>query len=362
LKERIAKEMVQLARLKRRLKAQKKRIADSDQAEKSILEAIEGLDGRLELTRGEVRIQNYHLALAQKRLEDAEQRRREVDAKLAQTEAELRRRFRALYKGVGAPPSLLAWLNSGLADAARMRVYAQRIAQADAGLIRAVHEQRVERKRLTEVVRSETGALSVEKQKMVTEGARLREAREQKRALLASIRRRREKQRQVYKELRAAGRRLQRLLDKSVSAAQGTYLRRFKDQKGLLPWPVSGKIIGRFDPVERISQANLTLGTGITLAARPGEPVRAVSQGRVIYADRLRGYGNLLVVDHGESFYTVYAHGTIPTVRVGDQVKAGQTIAQVGEGGALGRPAIYFEVRQGGKPVDPVRWLRIRTP
>ncbi len=354
--------MAQLARLKKRLKAKKKRIADSDQAEKSILEAIEELDGRLELLGGEVRIQNYHMALAQKRLDDAEQRRKEADAKLARTEAELRLRFRSLYKGVGAPPSLLAWLNSGLADAARMRVYAQRIAQADARLIRDVHEQRVERKRLTDLVRAETGALSVEKEKMETEAARLHDAREEKRALLASIRKRRENQRQVYKELRAAGSRLQGLLDKTVSAAQGTYLRSFKDQKGLLPWPVSGRIIGRFDPVERISKANLTPGTGITLEAEPGEPVRAVSQGRVVYADRLRGYGNLLVVDHGESYYTVYAHGTVPVVRVGDQVRAGQTIAQVGEGGALGRPAIYFEVRQGGKPVDPVRWLRIRTP
>ncbi|MFQ5692610.1 MAG: murein hydrolase activator EnvC family protein, partial [Nitrospinota bacterium] len=117
------------------------------------------------------------------------------------------------------------------------------------------------------------------------------------------------------------------------------------------------------DPVARnAASAPLTFGTGITLAAKRGEPVRAVSRGRVIYADHLQGYGNLLVLDHGENFYTLYAHGTLPAVRVGQEIEEGQTIARVGEGGGLGRPAIYFEVRHRGKPQDPMRWLRVRTP
>lgn len=362
LQEKIANERARLFRLKKRLDSQKKRIARSERAERSTLEKIEELDAQLEILGGEVRIRNYRLTLARKRLAGADRRRRDLEQRVAGTEAELRRRIRSLYKGMGAPPSLLAWLTSGVAEAARMRVYAHRIARADGRLIRRVQDERRARKRVMEEIRSETRALAGGKREVERKEVRLRAARKKKGKLLASIRKRRDRQRQVYQEMRRAAIGLQSLLDKWVSGADGNVLRAFRERKGLLPWPVSGKVIGRFDPVERASGSALTFGMGITLAARRGEPVRAVGQGKVIYADRLRGYGNLLVLDHGESFHTIYAHGTLPTVRVGDRVEKGQIIARVGEGGPLGRPAVYFEVRHRGKPQNPVRWLRIRTP
>ncbi|MEE8110574.1 MAG: peptidoglycan DD-metalloendopeptidase family protein [bacterium] len=362
LKKRISGERARLVRLKRRLKSQKKRIVRAERAERSILEEIEGLDAQLEILGGEVRIRNYRLALARQRLADAERERRAIEHRMSKAETELRRRIRSLYKGVGASPALLAWLEGGVAEAARMRVYARRIAQADARLMRSVQKERSARARVMEVIRSEAQGLEQQKQEVEAEDARLRAARNKKRGLLASIRKRRERQRQLYRELRGTARRLQKLLTHWVSKAEGSLLRTFHDRKGLLPWPVSGRIIGRFDPIQRTSASALTSGAGITLAARRGEPVRSVGRGRVIYADRLRGYGNLLVLDHGGSFYTVYAHGTLPSVRVGERVEEGQNITQVGEGGALGRPAIYFEVRHRGKPEDPVGWLRVRTP
>ncbi len=114
-------------------------------------------------------------------------------------------------------------------------------------------------------------------------------------------------------------------------------------------------------PIRFRNPVRLAVNTGVTLATKLGEPVQAVGGGMVMPADRLRGYGNLLVLNHGKSFYSLYAHRTIPTVRVGEKVKEGQTIAWVGEGGMLGRPAIYFELRHPGKPVDPMRWLQVRT-
>lgn len=362
LKKKIAEEKAQLDGVRKRLESQKQRIARSEQAERSVLEEIEELDASLEVLAAEVRIRDYQLALARERLAAAERRRRELDGRLAKREADLRLRLRSLYKGVGAPASLLAWMNSGVAEAARMRVYAHQIAQADARLIRSVREERRSRDLLTEVIRSEARALAFQKEQGEAEEVRLRAARQRKGELLASVRRRRDRQRQVYEELQRAAGRLQKLLDQWVLRAEGALPRTFRDRKGLLPWPVSGEIIGRFDPVQHTSPSTLTFGSGITLAARRGEPVRAVGPGKVIYADRLSGYGNLLVLDHGESFYTVYAHGALPAVHVGDRVDEGQTIARVGEGGALGRPALYFEVRRGGRPVDPLQWLKVRTP
>lgn len=362
LKRKIAAERNRLARLKDRLDSQKRRIVRSKRAERSVLEAIEGFDAQLEILGGELRIRNYHLALARRRLDASERKRRDLEVRMAKAEAELRRRIRSLYKGMGAPPSLLAWLNSGVAEAARMRIYADRIARADAGLIRYVQQERKARARLLEVIRSETRALAAGKREVEKEEKRLRAARAKKARLLASIRKRRDRQRQAYSEVRRAARRLQGLLKRWAAKAKQRHRWSFEDRKGMLPWPVSGKILSRFDPVRRTASSTLTFKTGITLAAKRGEPVRAVGGGKVMYADRLRGYGNLLVLAHGKSLYTVYAHATIATVRVGDRVEEGQPIARVGEGGPLGRPAIYFEVRHLGKPQDPLRWLRVRTP
>ena len=169
--------------------------------------------------------------------------------------------------------------------------------------------------------RSETQALAAGKKEVEKEERRLRAARGKKARLLASIRRRRDRQRQVYSEVRRAGRRLQGLLKTWAAEAKQRGLQSFLDRKGLLPWPVSGKILSRFDPIRRSASSTLTFKTGITLAAKRGEPVRAVGGGKVMYADRLRGYGNLLVLAHGKSFYSVYAHGTLPTVRVGERVE-----------------------------------------
>ncbi|MFQ5692881.1 MAG: hypothetical protein ACE5IM_07550, partial [Nitrospinota bacterium] len=169
------------------------------------------------------------MALARKRLVAAEQRRVAIEGRMAKTEAELRRRIRSLYKGMGAPPSLLAWLSSGVADAARMRVYARRVARYDARLIRSLQEERRERERVMEEIRSETETLAVEKREVVEKESRLRAARKKRSDLLASIRARRDRQRQAYRELRRAADRLQKLIDQWLAKENGRTFRSFLD-------------------------------------------------------------------------------------------------------------------------------------
>jgi septal ring factor EnvC (AmiA/AmiB activator) len=101
---------------------------------------------------------------------------------------------------------------------------------------------------------------------------------------------------------------------------------------------------------------------GVLLDAERAAPVKAVYRGRVVYADWLAGLGLLVIVDHGGGFLSLYGHNEQLFRRVGDTVVAGDTIAGVGDTGGRPSPQLYFEIRQGAKPVDPAPWFKTRQP
>ena len=117
--------------------------------------------------------------------------------------------------------------------------------------------------------------------------------------------------------------------------------------------PVLGEIESRFG--QRRGAGGTS--TGVLLSAREGAPVRAVYHGRVAFADWLHGLGLLLVVDHGDGYMSLYGHNDALLKEPGDLVRPGEPIAEVGTTGGRTSPALYFEIRLDGKPVDPHAWM-----
>ena len=128
----------------------------------------------------------------------------------------------------------------------------------------------------------------------------------------------------------------------------------FASLRGRLPWPLQGKLRtgfgGNDDAGRKLS--------GLLIAGDSGTPVHAIARGRVAYADWLKGYGMLLIVDHGDGYMSLYGYNESLHKDVGDWVDAGETIAKSGASGGQQSPALYFELRHRGKPVDPKPWLR----
>lgn len=125
-------------------------------------------------------------------------------------------------------------------------------------------------------------------------------------------------------------------------------------QVGGVGWPLSGSLLASYGgtmPDGRASQ-------GLLIAANAGAPVKAVADGRVVYAEWMTGYGLLLIIDHGNGYMSLYAHNDALLKDVGAAVKRGGSIATVGSSGGHGRPALYFELRRNGQPVNPKTWLR----
>lgn len=130
----------------------------------------------------------------------------------------------------------------------------------------------------------------------------------------------------------------------------------FASRRGRLPWPATGRIVQRFGEPGEAGRAS----TGVLIGADGGAPVRAVSHGRVAFADWMAGFGLLLILDHGDGWMSLYAYNDALRAEVGDWVDAGTVIASAGSSGGRAEPGLYFELRSRGRPVDPAGWLARR--
>lgn len=131
----------------------------------------------------------------------------------------------------------------------------------------------------------------------------------------------------------------------------------FAKRKGKMPFPTAGLIEVGFGKVLNPKFNTVTFQKGLDIRAPEGTAVSSVAAGKVVHAGPFRGYGNLVIVDHGEGFHSLYAHLGVLQKGVGDEVEEGAPLGTVGDTGSLKGPYLYFEIRQKGKPVDPKDWL-----
>jgi septal ring factor EnvC (AmiA/AmiB activator) len=135
-------------------------------------------------------------------------------------------------------------------------------------------------------------------------------------------------------------------------------LNSFSALKGLLNMPVKGKIVSFFGPHRDRKFNVINFQSGIEIKADRGEPIRAVYNGQILYARWFKGYGNMIIIDHGNNYYTIYAHAQEIFASQGDTVEMGEVVATVGDSGSMIGPSLHFEVRHHGKPVDPLKWIK----
>ena len=127
--------------------------------------------------------------------------------------------------------------------------------------------------------------------------------------------------------------------------------------KGQLPWPVSGKLLHRFGSVDPVSKVRWN---GMLIQAQEGHDIKAVHYGRVVFADWLRGFGLLVILDHGDGYMSLYGHNQTLYAEKGDWVASGDTIASAGNSGGTEQTGLYFEIRKNGQPQNPQRWILAR--
>ncbi|MGZ5448330.1 MAG: murein hydrolase activator EnvC family protein [Thermoanaerobaculia bacterium] len=227
--------------------------------------------------------------------------------------------------------------------------------------------------RLVSRFQSARAQLATRRQQLAERQARLRQTRmvveERRRAVVAA---RAQQQRMVARlqteesgtaaqlaALEEKARRLQRLVDVLSQQQRGERTTiDIRSVQGALEWPVQGPVIERFGRQRNPKFSTFTVNNGLKIEAVPGRQVRAVFQGTVLFSQWFKGYGNLIILDHGNRVFTLYGNLKAPAVAVGDRIATGQPIAGVGESEDASSGHLYFEVRQDNKPEDPQKWLR----
>lgn len=296
-------------------------------------------------------------------LEQLNHRIRGLEGEIGQTGAEIdglsnlvARRVVALYKGGGAPLVQTLFSPQPTAQIEADLVYWQRIVRHDRALlggyrIRLDTQQQTLQQLAT--LRLEQVRLKAELESQRTEMSKVARMKEE---LLAQVRKDKDSLSRQLTELKSRAARVDGLIRELEStrkrepAAPGTS---FAGQKGRLDWPVKGRVRIPFGNSRHPELGTPYQSHGIEIEVAGATSVKAVWPGRVAFANPFKGYGNLLIVDHGDGYYTLYAQTAQPACKVGDKVSKGQVIAQ--SDSAAGR--FYFEIRKGGTPLDPQDWL-----
>lgn len=207
--------------------------------------------------------------------------------------------------------------------------------------------------------RVEVAALSAELARRGAEslaaGAEAKARRARHTALLAAVREERGLHERAAKELAGAQDHLSAVV--VALPAERMVSTDFSDSRGSLPAPVEGHIEIGFGPILNPRFNTTTLQKGIDFRAPQGTPVRAVHRGRVVHAGWFSGYGNLLIIDHGDGYFTLFAHLATLKPAVNDLVEVGDEVATVGDTGSLKGPYLYFEIRHHGEAIDPALWF-----
>lgn len=180
----------------------------------------------------------------------------------------------------------------------------------------------------------------------------------EKERLVASLRSEETTSAQSLADLEEKAKRLERLITVLSRQQQLGVTTDIRTVQGALAWPVQGKVVEHFGKQVNAKFSTVTQNNGLKIAAAPGSAVRAVFQGTVLFSQWFKGYGNLIVLDHGNRVFSLYGNLKAPTVAVGDRVATGQPIAGVGEGEGAQGGYLYFEVRNDNRPEDPQKWLR----
>ncbi len=356
----------ELESLRELLDQERRRLEKVEKREDSVLDLLEQADLALARYEGERLRLEGQIATLEKAAAQTKKDLAAEKARLERQRKSLTKRLVGLYK-LGPAGSVRVLLSAAsVADFQRRRHHLGVILAEDAERVKIFQESIRKLESLEVELKAQLGQLEERRSELLVVREKAVIERKNRLRIVQAVQRQREKYEEAVGELSVQSEALQQLLDLLerkirsqllLQTPKGIAGPRFVEyQKSLAP-PVQGALLSRFGRQVNEHFGTITFNNGVELSAKAGTPVQAVFGGVVLFADRFRGYGNLLILDHGEGFYTLYAHCGALKKSVGDPVETREVIATVGESGLQQEPSLYFEVRHHGRALDPAEWL-----
>jgi septal ring factor EnvC (AmiA/AmiB activator) len=364
--EKIDKERKSLEQLKDRIEEKRRQADEAGKKRESILQGIQTLDKRHMLYR-------HTYQEISRKLRKKDQEIEAINAQLSRLGESVRERQEAILARLrvqymegrlGHWKALLA--SDSYGDLQRRLRYLSAVSERDYSLIETFKSDMA---RMQEAERQrEEARVGILAYKRTTEKQlkQIKAVKREKKVYLTKLTQEKASYERALQELERSASRIDSLLRelenrRRASAAKpptGTLAPR--GVKGGLPWPADGKVITFFGRQKHPTFNTYVQRRGIEIKTTDGSAIHAVMPGNVVYADWLKGYGLVIILDHTNGFFSLYAHASKILTSVGAQVGSGQAIGETGDTGMTGENTLYFELREGAEPVDPLQWLARR--
>ncbi len=364
--DKIEKERKALDQLKDQIEETRKQADEAGKKRESLLQGIQTLDERV------LHYRQAHQEISRK-LRKKDQEIEVINTQLAGLRISVRERQDAILARLrvqymegrfGYWKTLLA--SDSYGDFQRRLQYLSAVSERDyalMGTFRADMTRMEQAERQREEAR--VGMLSY-KQSTEKQLAEMKSVKKEKKVYLTKITHEKESYEHALQELERSASRIDSLLRELEQRRRAAAVRpptgaiAPRGVKGALPWPADGSIISFFGRQKHPAFNTYVQRRGIEIKTVEGSAIHAVMPGSVVYADWLKGYGLVIILDHANGFFSLYAHASKILVTVGTQVGAGQAIGETGDTGMTGENTLYFELRQGAEPLDPLQWLARR--
>lgn len=366
ISEKIERERKTLEQLKDRIEEKRKRADEAEKKRESVLQGIQTLDERLIRHRQDHHDINRKLRKKDREIEAITEQLASMRASIQERRDAILARLRVQYMEgrFGYVKALLAADSYG--DFQRRRQYLSAVSQKDYELL-ATFRADVARMEQAERQRAEARAGMVAfKESIERKLVDIRSLQKEKKVYLTKITQEKDSYNRAVEELERSASRVDSLLRELETRRRALAMRPPtapalpRGAKGALPWPADGQVISFFGRQKHPTFNTYVQRKGIEIRTTEGSFIHAVMPGTVVYADWLKGYGLVIILDHANGFFSLYAHASKILAKVGEQVAEGHPIGETGDTGMIGENTLYFELREGAEPVDPLQWLAKR--
>lgn len=349
----------QYKKIQEKMVEQRKKIGEAQGLESSVLGQIEEVSRKLAIAEAELNRQRRALRRTRSAVRDTNSRIAHIEKSLSARKNWIKRKLRIMQRFGYSGDMLMVILNArdvsqmirAWRDLDAIAAYDNRVLDDYRQDLGKLH---TERDRL-ESLRSE---LLLKTRRVAAEEKELAEQRAVKESLLASVRKEKDAHRKMLAELQDASRKLLDIIRESYKKYNYTYSGKgFSHLKGRLHWPVAGTVAIPYGPQKDRRFDTPVFRNGIHIRTAPNADARAVFKGKVIFSDWFKGYGQLIIINHGGGYNSLYGNLSQIFSHAGDIIKSGQVIGKVGTSGILDAPGLYFEIRYKGRPLDPTQWL-----
>ncbi len=352
-----------LTRINAQIKDLKSRLESEARRESSVLSALTRTNLSKSLVERELAAQNVELERGRTELAAIQRNIREIRADIDRERQSIEKTLVTLYKygRVDFFQFLLQArdIEAYASESKRLGILARSQDDIVAGFLAALEDLRAAETALESKQRDLAAmarAANLKRQELDTEARKGA-------TLVREIRKNRETYQRTLAELSESAEELQKLMTKIVAqewVLPAAFVPLY-ERRGKLPWPLEGRVITPYGFEKHPDFDTVVMNKGVEISPADGKSlILAIHAGKVVYADYFQGYGNLLIVDHGMTYYTLYGHCAEFLAEVGGMVRAGQPLAMVGDSGSLKGECLYFEIRYKTKALDPLQWLKRR--